>query len=149
MRAGIADGALRGLRLDSALKAGKMRMDLLRTQVAALLRGPAAARAADSREISGLVVGIEMLTIGGLAAGLLAGLAGIALFTAGISRRVAAAAANAGRLGAGQPLVTPPPSADDSADCSMNCSPPTGCWPPTALAATSPNPSTSPNSTSS
>jgi signal transduction histidine kinase/CheY-like chemotaxis protein len=51
--------------------------------------------------------------VAGLALGLLAGLAGVALFTTGIARRVAAAAANAERLGKGQPLLALDHSGDD------------------------------------
>ena len=47
---------------------------------------------------------IDLLDVAGLALGLLAGLAGIALFTSGISSRVGANAVNAVRLGAGQRL---------------------------------------------
>src|SRR3984885_14034772 len=55
-------------------------------------------------DINRLVSTIDAVTIVGLALGVLAGLIGIALFTSGISGRVTAAAANAARLGAGQPI---------------------------------------------
>ena len=57
--------------------------------------------------------GIDLVTLLGLAFGLLAGVAGVALFASGISRRVAAAAANAERLGAGQPIVMTDQSRDE------------------------------------
>ena len=56
---------------------------------------------------------INLLDVAGLALGLLAGLAGIALFTSGISSRVGANALNAGRLGAGQRLEPVPRAGDE------------------------------------
>jgi signal transduction histidine kinase len=59
---------------------------------------------------------IGVLSVAGLVLGLLgllAGLAGSALFTTGISRRVARAASNADRLGQGEPVLADRPSADD------------------------------------
>jgi len=47
---------------------------------------------------------ISAVSVAGLALGVLAGLTGVALFASGISRRVTVAAANADRLGEGQPL---------------------------------------------
>jgi hypothetical protein len=43
----------------------------------------------------------------------MAGLAGVALFTSGVSRRVTAAARNADRLGQGHPLEPVDPSRDE------------------------------------
>jgi signal transduction histidine kinase len=56
---------------------------------------------------------IGILNVVGLVLGLLAGLAGVALFTWGISRRLGAAAGNADRLGQGQPLHEVTPAQDD------------------------------------
>jgi signal transduction histidine kinase/AmiR/NasT family two-component response regulator len=82
----------------------KTTMDLLRRQVANLVDSTAALTATQSNNITALQTRIELLDIAGLALGLLAGLAGIALFTSGIARRVGATAENARRLGEGQPL---------------------------------------------
>jgi signal transduction histidine kinase/ActR/RegA family two-component response regulator len=82
----------------------KKTMDLLRRQVANLVDSAAALTATQSNNINALQTRIELLDIAGLALGLLAGLAGVALFTSGIARRVGANADNARRLGEGQPL---------------------------------------------
>ena len=66
----------------------KVTMDLLRRQVADLAAGPAAMVATQHNEITALQTRIELLDIAGLALGLLAGIAGIALFTSGIASRV-------------------------------------------------------------
>jgi signal transduction histidine kinase/DNA-binding response OmpR family regulator len=95
------------------LRAGKRAMDELRAQVAMLIAGRPAAVAAGSGRLSELETTSEILNISGLVLGLLAGLAGVARFTAGISRRVAAAAANADRLGEAQPLRPADHSMDD------------------------------------
>jgi PAS domain S-box-containing protein len=96
-----------------ALKKQKMTMDLLRRQVASLARSPEALVLPRRAQITRLERAIEIIDYVGLALGLLAGLAGVALFTSGISRRVTAAAANADRLGEGQPLEPADGSADD------------------------------------
>jgi signal transduction histidine kinase/ActR/RegA family two-component response regulator len=90
--------------LRPVLETGKVAMDALRIQIAALAHGPAALQAARRAEITRLESTIDAVTIVGLALGVLAGLVGVALFTSGISGRVAAAAVNADRLGEGQPL---------------------------------------------
>jgi signal transduction histidine kinase/AmiR/NasT family two-component response regulator len=79
-------------------------MDLLRRQVANLADAPTALVATQHNKITALQTRIELLDIAGLVLGLLAGLAGVALFTSGIARRVGAKAANARRLGEGLPL---------------------------------------------
>lgn len=81
----------------------KTSMDLLRIQVADLKVGPAASTIRQRNQITMLEAAINRLNVAGLVLGLLAGLAGVALFTSGISRRVVAAAANADRLGEGLP----------------------------------------------
>ena len=95
------------------LKRQKVTMDLLRRQIAGLVRGPVAQLIPRRAQISQLESAIEAVDIVGLVLGLLAGIAGVALFTSGISRRVATAAANADRLGEGQTLEPVLRSADD------------------------------------
>jgi signal transduction histidine kinase/ActR/RegA family two-component response regulator len=90
--------------LGPPLENEKMTMDLLRRQVANLVGSTAALAAIQNNNITALQTRINLLDIAGLALGLLAGLAGIALFTSGIARRVGANAENARRLGEGQPL---------------------------------------------
>ena len=112
VRAAVSGGAsTRDVR--PALKTGKTAMDRLRRQVAGLAEGPAAVLAAKRIKITRLETAIDVLNVVGLALGLLAGLAGVALFASGISRRVGAAAANADRLGEGQPLAPVSPAGDD------------------------------------
>jgi PAS domain S-box-containing protein len=112
LRSAIGSGApLR--RIVPAMERQKTTMDLLRRQVASLTRGPAALAIPRRRRITSLETAMEVLDVAGLVLGLLAGLVGVALFTSGISRRVAAAAANADRLGEGQPLEPVARSADD------------------------------------
>ncbi len=101
---------VRNLRL--AMDQQKTTMDLLRRQIADLTAGPAALSAAAHNKVTRLTTTIDLLDGAALALGLLAGLAGIALFTSGISRRVGVNAANAGRLGEGQRLE-PGAAADD------------------------------------
>jgi len=111
LRSAIAAG-LSGRSLRPALGNEKMTMDLLRRQIASLVSDPTAKEAPRSSQISRLQKTITILDVAALLLGLLAGLAGVALFTSGVSRRVAANAANADRLGKGQPLE-PRPHADD------------------------------------
>jgi PAS domain S-box-containing protein len=103
LRAAIAGGDS-GPDLHAGLLAGKATMVVLRGQVAALTAGPAALLAPQLSTINGLETTTDLLDVAALALGLLCGLFGGALFTSGISRRVAVAAANAGRLGKGEPL---------------------------------------------
>ncbi len=81
-------------------------MDRLRRQVASLVVGPTALVAVQHNKITTLQTRIELLDIAGLVLGLLAGLAGIALFTSGIARRVGLSAENARRLGEGHAART-------------------------------------------
>ncbi len=112
LRVAIRDG--RPLRtLLPALKRQKASMDRLRRQVSDLIAGPVAQIIPRRQNITRLENTIDVVDIAGLALGLLAGLVGVALFTSGISRRVAEAAANADRLGAGEPLEPAERSADD------------------------------------
>jgi signal transduction histidine kinase/ActR/RegA family two-component response regulator len=96
-----------------ALETGKTTMDLLRRQVAALADGPAALLVAQRNKVRMLETAITIVDIAALALGMLAGLAGVALFTSGISRRITANAANADRLGDGQPLEPSFPAGDE------------------------------------
>jgi signal transduction histidine kinase/ActR/RegA family two-component response regulator len=98
-------GAVTVQNLRPALEHEKSTMDRLRRQIAAIT-----IRQHD--RVSRLATAINVLDGCGLVLGLLAGLAGIALFTSGIARRVEANAANAARLGEGQPLQ-PDAEADD------------------------------------
>jgi signal transduction histidine kinase/ActR/RegA family two-component response regulator len=99
--------------LEPALYSAKVTMDLLRSQTASLAAHPAAVLAAGKREITRLQSTLDLILILGLGLGVLGGLAGIVLFTAGISGRVAAAAANADRLGEGEPLEPVPGAGDE------------------------------------
>jgi signal transduction histidine kinase/DNA-binding response OmpR family regulator len=95
------------------LAAGKRDMDALRGRILGLVRAPTAALAAGTNAVNDLETASGLLNVAGLALGLLAGLAGVALFTSGIAKRVAAAAANAERLGKGEPLLVLDHSGDD------------------------------------
>jgi signal transduction histidine kinase/CheY-like chemotaxis protein len=107
--AGTSVAALR-----PGLENGKTTMDRLRKQTAALTRGPTALNLARRTDITRLESTIDWVSIAGLAFGVLAGVIGVGLFGSGISRRVTRAAANADRLGEGQPLEpVPMPSAGD------------------------------------
>jgi signal transduction histidine kinase/CheY-like chemotaxis protein len=86
------------------LLSGKATMDLLRHQVARLAGGPSALVLTQRQKINALETRIEWLNVAALVLGLLAALAGVGLFTSGIARRVAANAANARRLGEGEPF---------------------------------------------
>jgi signal transduction histidine kinase/ActR/RegA family two-component response regulator len=83
----------------------KMTMDRLRGQVASLIRSPTALVAIQHNKLTTLQARIDLLDIVGLALGLLGGMAGVALFTSGIGRRLRRAAENARRLGEGEPLA--------------------------------------------
>jgi PAS domain S-box-containing protein len=96
-----------------ALLRQKAAMDRLRRQVAVLADGPTAFLIPQRAKVNRLETTAEVLDVAGLVLGLLAGLVGVALFTSGISRRVTAAAANADRLGEGQPLEPVDHAADD------------------------------------
>ena len=103
LRSTISAGAS-ATALRPALESGKVTMDTLRSQIAGLAQGPAAILAARRADISRMESTIDTVSLAGLAFGVLAGLIGIVLFTSGISGRVTVAAANADRLGEGQPL---------------------------------------------
>ena len=103
LRSAIRHGTrIRSLR--PALVNQRKTMDLLRGQIASLSDQPNDLVAIAHNKITALQTRIELLDAAGLALGLLAGLAGIALFTSGIARRVGLNAENARRLGEGRPL---------------------------------------------
>jgi signal transduction histidine kinase/ActR/RegA family two-component response regulator len=107
--AGISVTALR-----SELQSGKVTMDGLRGQIAAMTQRSTAVSLARRADITRMESTIDWVTIAGLALGVLAGLIGVALFGSGISRRIRRAVTNADRLGEGQPLVPmPAPTAGD------------------------------------
>jgi signal transduction histidine kinase/ActR/RegA family two-component response regulator len=112
LRAAVLAG-VSGAALAPALADGKAVMDRLRTQTTALASEPTRVADLKRAEINRLEKVIETVQVIGLAAGVLAGLLGIALFTSGISRRVRAAADNAGRLGRGEALQPARSSADE------------------------------------
>ncbi len=91
----------------------KKTMDRLRRQEAVLAEAPAALVATQHKTITALQGRIDLLDIGALVVGVLAGVAGVALFTSSIARRVGMNAANARRLGAGQPLEPVTPAGDE------------------------------------
>jgi signal transduction histidine kinase/ActR/RegA family two-component response regulator len=92
---------------------GKNTMDRLRGQVADVAAGPTAMVAVQRDKITTLQTRIELLDIAGLVLALLAGLAGVALFTSGIATRVGRNAENARRLGEGLPLTPITPAGDE------------------------------------
>lgn len=89
--------------VNALLRTGKTAMDRLRGQAAHLVAAPTAVLTTRN-QINSLESVLSTLNIAGLVVGSLAGLVGVALFTSGISRRVTATAANADRLGRGEPL---------------------------------------------
>lgn len=95
---------LSGKALLPLLLAGKQHMDLLRSQIGDLVNETNAIVTTRRADITQQEITIEELNVVGLVLGLLAGIAGIALFTLGISGRITAAAADAQRLGEGQPV---------------------------------------------
>jgi signal transduction histidine kinase/CheY-like chemotaxis protein len=104
IRAAVARGAPAG-KIAALLRQGKRSMDLLRGQITSTRIRATKMMLSQRSAVDRTEAGIDVVTIVGLVLGLLAGLAGVALFASGISRRVAAAASNADRLGEGQPLV--------------------------------------------
>jgi len=100
----ISYGGTSARNLLPAVLAGKITMDRLRLQVAALVVGPTALVTVEHNKITALQTGIERFDIASLVLGLLTGLAGVALVTSGIARRLGAVADNARRLGEGKPL---------------------------------------------
>jgi signal transduction histidine kinase/ActR/RegA family two-component response regulator len=96
-----------------ALEQEKVKMDLLRRQVASLAAAPSQSLAAQSKSITRLEINISRLNLVSFFVAVLAGLAGVGLFISGISRRIAEAAANAVRLGVGEPLLPVRPGADE------------------------------------
>jgi signal transduction histidine kinase/CheY-like chemotaxis protein len=112
VRVAIEGGVARP-ELGRLLAHGKGMMDRLRGQITGIIRVPATELAVRRADVNGLETSIDVLSLIGLALGLLAGLGGVALFTTGIARRVAATARNAIRLGAGRPLEPVRPAGDE------------------------------------
>jgi signal transduction histidine kinase/ActR/RegA family two-component response regulator len=112
LRSAISRGASPGSLLPT-LQNQKTTMDLLRRQVADLAAGPTAEVAVLHNKLTVLQTRTELLDIAGLALAALAGLAGVALFTSGIARRVESNAENARRLGEGEPLQPSVYAADE------------------------------------
>jgi signal transduction histidine kinase/ActR/RegA family two-component response regulator len=112
LRAAISDGTS-DRNLQPALLHGKTTMDRLRGEVADLVVGPTALVALEHAKIITLATRIELFDIAGLVLGLLAGLAGVALFTSGIVGRVGMNAENARRLGEGLPIEPTFPAGDE------------------------------------
>jgi signal transduction histidine kinase/ActR/RegA family two-component response regulator len=98
--------------LRPALENQETTMDLLRRQMSELAGAPAALLVTQQNKITRLETSIDRLDVAGLVLGVLAVLAG-ALFISDVSRRIAANAANADRLGTGQPLEPNIPSRDE------------------------------------
>ena len=103
MRSAISAGAS-GTALTPALVNAKATMDAFRRQIADLTRGPTAINLARRADITRMESTIDAVSLVGLVLGVLAGVAGIALFTSGIARRLGTAVADAGRLGEGEPI---------------------------------------------
>jgi signal transduction histidine kinase/ActR/RegA family two-component response regulator len=112
LRSATSDGAS-ARNLLAALLNEKTTMDRLRRQVASLAAAPTTVVAVQHDKLTTLQTRIELLDIAGLVLALLAGLAGVALFTSGIARRVDMNAENARRLGEGQPLEPLIPAGDE------------------------------------
>ncbi len=112
IRAAVARGAPAS-QVTPMLRHNKRSMDLLRAQIAGLTFQAKRMMLSQRAEVTRLGTGIDVVTIVGVVLGLLAGVVGVALFASGISRRVAAAASNADRLGEGQPLVPADHSGDE------------------------------------
>jgi len=112
IRAAVAHGAPKS-RVIQLLSQGKRSMSLLRQQIASTRTRATNTMLSQRAAVDQLATGIDIVTIVGVLFGLLAGVAGIALFASGISRRVALAAANADRLGVGQPVITSDHSDDE------------------------------------
>jgi signal transduction histidine kinase/CheY-like chemotaxis protein len=111
-RAAIAHGTPRS-QVAQMLEQGRRSMMVLRQQVASTRLLATNTMLKQRAAVDRMETGIDAVTAVGVLLGLLAGVAGVALFASGISRRVAAAAANADRLGAGQPVVTTDHSRDE------------------------------------
>jgi signal transduction histidine kinase/ActR/RegA family two-component response regulator len=112
LRALVASGET-AARLAPRMLQGKSATDVLRQRVASLTRGPMRLLSEGRSSINGLETDIDRVSIGGLILGLLAGVAGSALFTTGLTRRIAVSSASASQLGEGRPLPPVPPGGDE------------------------------------
>ncbi len=102
-----------GEQLAPLIAQSKTNMDLIRDEIDGLTAEPNATVIRKRAQVAALEIQILTLQTIGLIVGLLTGAAGIALFSAGISRRITVAAANADRLGAGEPLAPTRPAVDE------------------------------------
>ncbi|MGN6791439.1 MAG: ATP-binding protein [Streptosporangiaceae bacterium] len=112
IHAAVANGAP-ARQITRLLDQGRRSMDLLRVQIASTRAQAVKMMMSQRAAVDRTETGIDIVTLVGLALGLLAGVAGVALFASGVSRRVVVAAANADRLGAGQPIITTDQSSDE------------------------------------
>jgi signal transduction histidine kinase/ActR/RegA family two-component response regulator len=108
-----AVSAASGAGLVKGLENGKAHMDMLRRDLAALDARARLSLAAEQQAVGSLQSTISILDVVALVVGILAGLAGAAIFGAGISGRLAVVIRNAELLGAGQPMEPAGPSRDD------------------------------------
>jgi signal transduction histidine kinase/ActR/RegA family two-component response regulator len=104
LRDAISYGGTSAQSLLPAVLDGKITMDRLRRQVAALVVGPTALVSVEHNKLTVLQTRTEQFDVASLVLGLLTGLVGVALVTSGIARRLGAVADNARRLGEGKPL---------------------------------------------
>jgi signal transduction histidine kinase/ActR/RegA family two-component response regulator len=112
MRAAVGAGTSAST-LRQELLTGKNTVDTLRARVDNLAARPSAIVAAHRTDITRMESQIGVLTIAGVIIGLVSGFFGIVLVTSGISRRVVAIAANADRMGRGQPMEPLPAARDE------------------------------------
>jgi signal transduction histidine kinase/CheY-like chemotaxis protein len=96
-----------------ALVSAKRTMDQLRADLSTLAGERSDVAASKRASIDHLERVIQVVQISGLGLGILAGLAGVALFTSGVARRVRFAADNANRLGTGEALLPTVPCHDE------------------------------------
>jgi len=99
--------------LEGPMESARTTVDALSRQVSALVKGPALSVIMRRNATTSLETANGRLDIAGIVAGLLAGLAGVALFIWGITGRLRLAAENARRLGEGRPLLPAPRSRDE------------------------------------
>lgn len=99
--------------LNELLRSGKTAMDELRQQIQTVTLEPSQLAAQARLDINRLESVITIVEIAGLVLGLLTGVAGIALFAGGISRRIERVVTNADRLGSGEPLLPDRPAGDE------------------------------------
>ncbi|MDR2988417.1 MAG: response regulator [Nocardiopsaceae bacterium] len=112
IRGAVAHGAP-ATQVTRMLQQGRRSMDLLRTEINGLRTRAVNTMTSQRANVDQAQTGIDVTMLVGVLLGLLAGVAGVALFASGVSRRVVAAGANADRLGAGQPIVATGQAGDE------------------------------------